>query len=452
MVFTKMIRYDNKDNIVFEKEADQNGVSINTKKDLQYDENGNVIEVHEVVTLVDPTKPEPKILSDTTSNFEYIEYCGKSALTKVIKDGLEQQKSEYKGRYTAANGDILDNSTATTFIYSDYIDPETNKKTLVNTIKFETYQLTKDVLDEIREKNCIFLDAKIPDKFDVITIYSESSTITGPTSETISLTIGNTDIAAYTRKINWIPNEDYGIMKETFWEETEESNGIRYFNEYNTEYKIDRNYIMIETLVEKELLSEISLSENHYSKKVINDQTGLPFYFYKIKEEREYGTVIVDISEDSNHDIIARTERLDGQIIFQSYVKYDENNEKHSYTIRSTEFEQIGIQWLKTMDLSADENGTCVIEYYAYDSLGRMILRTIRHKEIVENKEQEYEGHVIYNYDDQGKCISEITENSISTYLYDNHGRKVFVIDNVNYPLSKEIFDLHFNKLLDIVE
>ena len=76
-----------------------------------------------------------------------------------------------------------------------------------------------------------------------------------------------------------------------------------------------------------------------------------------------------------------------------------------------------------------------------------MILKTINDN----TNGLEYEGHIIYEYDTNGNCIMDVSENSITKYIFDEKGRKVFTINNTNYPLAKDIFDFYFNKVIQSV-
>ena len=449
MIVTKRIRYDENNNIVSERKLGEHGQFANTKKEIEYDEAGNVISIRQKVELGDPTKTNT--VQDSLTEFEYENYDGKWVLNKVVRDGRVEQQTEHRKKYIAANGDEEDDSKSSIFIYSDYVNPETNSKTLVNIISFDTYQITPEVLEVLKEKKLISPYITLPEKFDTFSVQTEG--YESVKEENVKVNLGSTNYACYSKKTIWSENGE-GSVLETYWVECEDSTeSERHFKEYANQYTIDVDYNVLETTLKDDFTSDLIIRGNNYCcRKIYNEAADATFYFTELTEEREYGLVDVHIATDENNEVIAKTEALNSTQKIINQIAYKiVDGEKIKLNPIATDYIKVGLQYLPERIYNEKDDGSFAEEKFMYDSLGRIMMKTVHHKDTIDGNVSEFEGHIIYEYDHKGNCITEITENSMTRYIYDHNNRKVFSIDQVDYPQAKEIFDFFYNTVLQSI-
>lgn len=450
MNVTKRIRYDSKGNIISETRSGDNNSSISTRKAIEYDENGNIASVKEITEM---TRGQEKTkLSEKTTEYKYKNFEGKWMVNKIVQnDKVTNYFFNYK-TFIASNGDSVVERRTETYNYY-YYKPISIKKTI-----YAVFELTDERLKEYKEKKLITENFVVPD--EIFNVLEVTTTIVKDkvSAEEVKICSGNTDYYCYHKKITH--NEDGASVVEDYMvkEDSDDSSdnlSVKNFKSYDSIYTIDKDYNIIASERTDSFLSDVQIVLKdktiiEYNIESTNDQTGLKFYLKTIEEDREYGHVKTFTITREDGEVIVEKETLEsGEVINDSYIKENiETGDKTKYTPIITEYDQFGLQWLRSMVQTTDYNtGDVHRERYLYDNLGRMVMRNLYDYSVVDGKPGTIEGCVVYVYDEAGRVISEVTESTKTDYIYDND-RKIFEISNSGYPMAKEVFDYYYNKIV----
>lgn len=428
---TEKIRYDQKGNVISRTKVSE-GLEIRDTSNITTDENGNITRIEVNSTSIDVHNPNRSTQSKNVKEFEYQKVEDTWVVTKITVDGLVDSEVFFED-FGTERGICKENYKKIMYIYSDPKTPE-DKKELINTKTLIDYT-DKDGTRFVTE---IDKPRDLPER-SVVKEYDP----TGRLIETSTI-IYDTDINRSYYTIS-------RIEKDEEYSKVCESDAGELYVETIKEYEMDdedkvyneKTYKATEAV---ELKTPDGVIETYFKEfdkdgKLIN--RGLHKEFKKniygkySNVTRIYTAKNID-DERSEYDMTGYVEYFPELQARSFYTKIGEISYKTRYSFKKLSNDKIVVESLK----QEDQNGTTTTTYLYYNT-GEIAMITNEFKD----QDRESTNHIIYEYDSEGNPVLEVSEDYIKHNIFDND-KRVLTIMNTNYPISKEVFDYYYNKLL----
>ena len=432
-IIVKDYRYDSKGRIIHTGYS-KDSININTNIMYAEDENGNIVSIEEKETT---TNAANKVLKETKNirNFEYEKIEDKWMCTKIIENGKVKQTTKFDD-FDTGRGITIDNYETTEYNY--FNDGSLASKTV-----------TTNYVDKDGTKFTTII-YKDPDNRD---IHSVSNTF-------------ENDIITRSEKIDFDYSSNtgsYTIMKK---ENIDENHYKCYAKQYTM--NIDSDEIINEsgkdyTTIEDHYITEDNgciIDKAKYYDIVTKEYTHSTVYKrYKEKLFEGYDTdcVIEELyytdSIDNTTTLIhkVKTVILEDGNVYRSYFNKNTNGEIdycENYNFEVADDGSIRLESSESYSTNDKPYDKISYVYYKDGSIAMITRETLETLNSKNNGEESIISHEIFEYDEKGNVILNITESSSKRTMYSN-GNKEFEIIEFGYPKCKEIFNSYYNKLME---